>query len=548
MPDRRRWFLLLSLVALATLGAGIGLRDPWPADEPRFALIAREMVDTGEWLFPHRNGELYADKPPLGMWLIAMAQVATGHPRIAFLLPSLLAGLATLALVVDLSRRLWGVRPALYAGVLLLITFQFTWQSRNAQLDAMLVGWTTLGLYGLARHLLLGPALGWCAIGFLAMGCGVITKGVGFLPILALVPWALGRWRGSRGLAPVSVDGRWAVGLLLLVPIAAWLVPMLGAVAASGDPALAAYRDNILLTQTARRYADPAHHHRPPWYFLTQIWQLWAPLSVLLPWAIPAWWRRVRRGDGRQQVLLGWVVLVLLFFSISPGKRGVYMYPALPALAVALAPLLPGLLRRRDVRFVALALAAAVILALLAIGLALVGDLAPAEALAEAEEAGADRALLASIGWSALLAGGLAAGWTAWARRRAPLALAGALVIGWVVTAAAILPRANAVRQPGALMARADALAAGPGALGMVRFKEQYALMAPRGVVSFGYQRRDQAAEMAEAAGWLRAAPGRVLLVPGHAVPGSPFAQARLRPLGRAHGDDWYAAGSDSLQ
>src|SRR5262249_23212943 len=44
------WFLL---VAFVIIGAGIGLRDPWPADEPRFALSAKQMVESGNWLIPH---------------------------------------------------------------------------------------------------------------------------------------------------------------------------------------------------------------------------------------------------------------------------------------------------------------------------------------------------------------------------------------------------------------------------------------------------------------------------------------------------------------
>ena len=65
----RRHFWLLMLVALVVLGAGIGLRDPWPSDEPRFTLVARQMIASGDWLFPHRGSELYADKPPMLMWL-----------------------------------------------------------------------------------------------------------------------------------------------------------------------------------------------------------------------------------------------------------------------------------------------------------------------------------------------------------------------------------------------------------------------------------------------------------------------------------------------
>ena len=49
-------------------------------------------------------------------------------------------------------------------------------------------------------------------------------------------------------------------------------------------------------------------------------------------------------------------MLVLLFFSFSPGKRDVYILPALPMTVLALAPLLPGLLRRRGVRIAVCAL------------------------------------------------------------------------------------------------------------------------------------------------------------------------------------------------
>ena len=90
-------------------------------------------------------------------------------------------------------------------------------------------------------------------------------------------------------------------------------------------PELAAYRDNILFRQTGERYAASWHHHNPWYYYLVEVipWA-WMPLSLALPWAIPAWWRRIRRGDARATLLLSGVVLILVFFSLSPGKRGVY--------------------------------------------------------------------------------------------------------------------------------------------------------------------------------------------------------------------------------
>ena len=91
----RRAFWLFMLFAFVLLGAGIGLRDPWPSDEPRFTLAAKQMVESGDWLFPHRGSELYSDKPPMLMWSEAVSYEITRSWRVAFLLPSLLAGLLT---------------------------------------------------------------------------------------------------------------------------------------------------------------------------------------------------------------------------------------------------------------------------------------------------------------------------------------------------------------------------------------------------------------------------------------------------------------------
>src|SRR5450755_3890464 len=133
---RREWRLFM-LLALILLGAGIGLRDPWPSDEPRFTLSAKQMVESGDWLFPHRGIALYADKPPMLMWMEAAGYELLHSWRVAFLLPSLFAGLLTLALTYDLGRRLWNPRVGLYAAGALLATFQFVFQVKRAQIDPL---------------------------------------------------------------------------------------------------------------------------------------------------------------------------------------------------------------------------------------------------------------------------------------------------------------------------------------------------------------------------------------------------------------------------
>ena len=124
------WWIL-GLAALLFL-TGLGLRDPWPADEPRFAQVAREMVQSGQWLFPTRGGEYYSDKPPIFMWTIAGLYWLTDNMRLAFLLPSALCSLFTVWLVHDLARRLWSNTVAIHASLLLLATLQFVLQAKTA--------------------------------------------------------------------------------------------------------------------------------------------------------------------------------------------------------------------------------------------------------------------------------------------------------------------------------------------------------------------------------------------------------------------------------
>ncbi len=330
------------------MGAGFGLRDPWPADEPRFALIAQDMLRSGDWMIPRVGGDLYADKPPLYFWLLSASMALTGSMRLGFLLPSLLAGVGSVVLVYDLLRRVRGREIAFAGALVLLFTFQFVWQFRQAQIDATLCFFTTLGLYGLLRHLFAGPSIGWFFVGWAAAGFGVITKGVGFLPLLALIPYAVLSARGWRSTA-THRDHRWWLGpAFFLGAIACWFVPMMIVTSAGGE--LLAYRNEILFHQTVTRYADAWHHHEPFWFFPVQVIPLlWLPLTAMLPWLVPAWRKAFSldadRRDTFVAVLLAWVLLVVLFFSASSGKRGVYVLPAVPALAMAAASWLPQILR-----------------------------------------------------------------------------------------------------------------------------------------------------------------------------------------------------------
>ena len=527
------WILLALLVLVAS---GIGLRDPWPADEPRFAAVARDMVASGDWLFPRVGGDLYQDKPPLFMWLIAAALSVTGSLRLAFLLPSLLAAGGTLLLVYDLARRLAGREAALAAALTLACTLQFVLVSRGAQIDATVCFLITLGVYGFARHLLLGPTWGWYFVGAAASGFGVITKGVGFLPLLILIPYGVLRRRGWQGLATIPYGGwRWGLAPLgFLFAIALWLVPMLLAVLHRGAPGYAAYRDEILFHQTVTRYAAAWHHVKAWYYYYVEVIPLlWLPWPLLAFWLVPHWRRAWRARDARIWLLLFWVALVLVFFTLSPGKRGVYVLPAIPALAVAAAGALPAIFPRRGVARASLVLAGVLVFTFAALAIAEALRLPRVVAML-AEEGLSTDLPVATVAISCALAWLAAVRWRrllAW-----PLVL-GALAVSF---SWAIAPRIDPVRSGRAFMQRVLATVPAGDTLGLVAYKEQFLLHLDRPTVNFGHRRwRSGDAETADAANWLAAAPDRVLLVPDALLAPCFAGTARIQPMGVSAGERW---------
>lgn len=339
----------LVLLSLLLIGAGLGMREPINVDEERFLGVALEMLQSGSWFIPHRAAEIYPDKPPLFMWAVALFTLLTGLPKVALYLPALMSGAVATACLYDLGRRLWNRRIGKIAALLFLATYQTYSILRTGQIDGFLCLWTALGMYGLVRHLLLGPAWGWFYVACAAMGLGIISKGVGFVPALMLIPYAYAVRKEWSGVVAMPGQKRaWLLGLLVtLAAITVWLVPLVLSVVLHNSADGVEYLRNILLHQTAQRYASAWEHQEPFWYFFVKVIpQYWLPMFLALPWLVPAWRRQLLKHDGRVLVLLGWVVLVLLFFCLSSGKRKLYIYPALPGLALVAAPLVPWLLRR----------------------------------------------------------------------------------------------------------------------------------------------------------------------------------------------------------
>lgn len=539
------WFMLFAFVVIAI---GIGLRSPWPADEPRFVLVAKQMWESGEWLFPHRGRELYPDKPPVYFWLLNAAYSLVRDWNWAFLLPSLFAALGTLALVADLGRRLWNPRAGLWAAAAVLCAVQFVYQAKRAQIDPTVVFLIMLGCYGLLRHLLLGPHWHWFRAGCFAAGLGVATKGVGFLPLLLLLPWWLMRWRNWNGLAtmPARSSMQWASGAIaFFAGIGLWFVPMLVVALGSGNPEHRAYLDDILFRQTATRYVSAWHHHEPFWYFAEVIALFWLPFSLALPWLLRPWRDAWRERMAPVWLPLAWVLLVLLFFSASPGKRDMYILPALPMLALAAASFLPEVLARRGLR-IALIGFVVVLGAVLGIAgsMALFGD--PAfEARFELardliDSTSADRIWLslALIGLTMLAA-------AAWFRvQLAATAVAVATLALWSGYGVGIAPVLDADSSGRELMEEARVLAGPATAIGLVHWTEQMMLQAQGPVTEFGFK-ATLVDQWREGVAWLREEPSqRRLLTQGDSLA---YCATSPQRVGTANRRDWWLVDAASV-
>jgi 4-amino-4-deoxy-L-arabinose transferase-like glycosyltransferase len=402
--DRRLAGAVLAAAAVL-LFSGLGATDLWAPDEPRYAAVAEELRSfrhgaPGLALL-HLNGEAYTQKPPLYFWAAALLGAPGGRvTEAAARLPSALCGLASVWLLVWFGSRLLGPRSGALAGALLLTAFEFAHRARRAQLDVML---TLLELIALAAFWRLQSGSPRRARDLAAMhgalGLAVLTKGpVGLVvPLLAiaLVLAQERRWKELRGLLPP-----WALALSL-GPGIAWI-----AIALAFAPA-GTFEEAVVANLFGRFFAGTSHA-RPFFYFFYQFPVNFLPWTLL--WPLAGWFatRRVfgRDGDPERRrawrFLLTWVGVSFAFFSISSGKRGLYMLPAFPAAALLCADAVAATLTEgRDLpRWLGRALAAAALaIPALALAASLRGEISGVAVPASFAAALAASSGLAVLAW-----------------------------------------------------------------------------------------------------------------------------------------------------
>ena len=313
------------------------------ADEPRYAQVAREMLERRDWITPTLGGHSWLEKPPLYYWQAMLAYAVFG--------------------VSDVAARI----PAAFDATLLVIAVYLFFRRfrRGVEVDAALITASCAGIIGYARAASMDIALAatfsigmlswwawresgkraYLAAFYFFMALGMLAKGpvAPFLAAAVIMFFSLAT-RESR----LVLRTIWLPGILLFCLIA---LPWYFAVQLR-NPQF--FREFILQHNLARFSTDLYHHRQPFWYYI--------PVTALafVPWTVFAiaaflestriWWAERKtvspEPDLEWQFSLFaccWLVVPVVFFSFSQSKLPGYILPAIPAGTVLLA----DYLRRR---------------------------------------------------------------------------------------------------------------------------------------------------------------------------------------------------------
>lgn len=329
--------LLLAGFCIFLFFYGLGQIGLIGADEPRYAQVAREMLERHDWITPVLGGHAWLEKPPLYYWQAMLAYSVLGVSDVSARIPSALDGTLLVIAVYLFFRRF---RP-------------------GVEIDAALITASCAGIIGYARaastDMPLAAAFG---IGMLAwwawhesdqrvflfafyffMAIGTLAKGpvapVLGAAVIILFAAACRDWRViSRTL--------WVPGMVLFFIVS---VPWYIAVQMA-NPQF--FREFILEHNLARFSTNLYHHPEPFWYYV--------PVTALaiVPWivfvgaaafeSIRIWWKERKANGGEddkefqlQVFTCCWLAVPVVFFSISQSKLPGYILPAVPAAAILLA-------------------------------------------------------------------------------------------------------------------------------------------------------------------------------------------------------------------
>ena len=366
--------------AAVTLAVGFAPMPFWDEDEPRFAAIARTMLETGDWVVPMYNDTLAVDKPVLMHWCMAACYRLFGVSEIPARIPSALAALVTALALLRAGTVWFSPRTGVVAALAWIGCLLVGIESHAATPDAILTALTTW-MTVLAAESLLGPnstgsrgaslprlPAGRAALIGALGGLAVLCKGpVGFVgPLAVILPWVTAlAWQAGRdpsasvgrqmlaairaGLGAVAFIRPVILILAMLAVAAPWYVAV--GLRTNGE-----WPAGFFLIHNVGRFAAPMENHSGGIFFhLVAMLVGFYPWSCFLPFSIVvATWRATRAdtpAPERRGLGLGllWLSVWVGAFSLAATKLPNYVLPAYPAAALVVAATATRLVDRGSV-------------------------------------------------------------------------------------------------------------------------------------------------------------------------------------------------------
>ena len=336
----QKWALpALTLFTFFFLLGSRSLNEP---DEGRYSEIAREMVETGDWVVPHLWYVPHLDKPPMTYWLVAASIKAFGQSEWAARLPVALAGVSGVWAVFLLGCSIGGRRVGIWSALILQSSLLYFLLARMLTTDMFLTQFIAWSIYFFHRSwTCLNSSFAtrpssffrWHLLGWVFVSLAFLTKGPIAIAI-PLVTFGLLAVVRRRDISWKILPGGVIAGLVVFSILAApWFL-----VVFRREPDSASY---MILGQAAGHLLGTTIKNRPGGilYFFGILAVGLMPWTLLLGWL---WRRRHWRSLDRQSrdgwILLNtWAIFTFALFSLAQAKLPAYILPIFPALSVMLA-------------------------------------------------------------------------------------------------------------------------------------------------------------------------------------------------------------------
>jgi len=307
--------------------------------EPREAVVALSMLQSGDWILPVSNGGDIPYKPPMFAWVIACFGWLNGGVVTEYIsrFPSAIAAIVMIMTGFVVARRNVGTRTAIIMAVVTATSFEVHRAATNCRVDMLLTMFMVCGTYSLySRFVRKGSLFSW--LGVLMFSGAVLTKGPVGVVLPLIVMWTFALLRGERWWRATLECV--AIFLLSLVLPALWYY---AAYMRGGDNFLElVIEENIGRMTGTMSYES---HENPWWYNIVTIIAGMLPYTLLALMAlVPMYIRRDRnmnlgqrlrnlRNDPWQLFMALLAAIVFVFYCIPSSKRSVYLLPMYPVLA-----------------------------------------------------------------------------------------------------------------------------------------------------------------------------------------------------------------------